>query len=624
MITDDGPNIWNRNFASPAVLNGQTYLNGALVDGRATPRPKQMAVLSLVTTGPVNAGNFGHDRDDNTRWFGDLAELIVYDAPLSDADRKAVETYLARKYDIPAGTAATPTFSPAGGTFTPPLAVTLSGSVADAIRYTLDGSEPTATSALYDGPITLDRSTIVKARAFGRALAPSATATATFIDSTAAPETTMTGRLVDRDGNPLAGATVTCGTLAATTDGDGRFALAHVSTAITVACSLSATLADGTLVTDVSARVTALPGASTDLGSMALTKPTYVGYNPADNATLDVVGWTNGTAYRLTALDDGRLVASGTIDRYQAVSLSLSQVRHFELVTTAPVQAGFGFDCCGVGGSFFYPATDGRKLIGRDFVIRIPVLSGNNDFVVFAHQAATVTITNAATGALAFNQALSAGQVYATTGSPLAAGVVYLVHATGDVSLTSNAANGFTAVPARTGADVGTEFSFGIRPYSTGAFAVFGYDDASVTVTNAQTGAVVFTGTVGAGQVTYQNGLGDAKYRLTSTGRVGVFAGSTEGGNALRDLGDDVTFTIGDHGREFVVHSLSQGAFVFALEHDTHVTINGTGYVLEAGQFGDLPSDVLWRITSDKPVVVEAIGGNGLNDWYAALRLVER
>lgn len=48
------------------------------------------------------------------------------------------------------------------------------------IRYTLDGSEPNETSAIYTGPITLTTTTVVKARVFSDGTPPSFTATRKF------------------------------------------------------------------------------------------------------------------------------------------------------------------------------------------------------------------------------------------------------------------------------------------------------------------------------------------------------------------------------------------------------------------------------------------------------------
>jgi hypothetical protein len=77
--------------------------------------------------------------------------------------------------------AAPPQFSMPGGVFTNEVAVELkaagSGTV---IRYTLDGSEPEQSSAVYSQPIAIAQTTLVRARAFEAALAPSPTVSATY------------------------------------------------------------------------------------------------------------------------------------------------------------------------------------------------------------------------------------------------------------------------------------------------------------------------------------------------------------------------------------------------------------------------------------------------------------
>lgn len=63
--------------------------------------------------------------------------------------------------------AGTPQMSPAAGLYTGATAVTLSTSDGNAtIRYTLDGSLPTATSTAYTGPINLTATTVVRAACF--------------------------------------------------------------------------------------------------------------------------------------------------------------------------------------------------------------------------------------------------------------------------------------------------------------------------------------------------------------------------------------------------------------------------------------------------------------------------
>jgi hypothetical protein len=164
------------------VAGGQTWLNGLPVNGQATPRPTAMSVVSLVTTGNTSADRFGFG-NGQAFWWGDLAELIVYDRPLGAEERRRVEEYLLNKYRIGAPVQA-PSVSPNGGVFTAPLSVSLETSTPGAeIRYTTDGSEPSASSAPYGGPFLVEATTTVKAKAFVVGSGESATTTVGFISN---------------------------------------------------------------------------------------------------------------------------------------------------------------------------------------------------------------------------------------------------------------------------------------------------------------------------------------------------------------------------------------------------------------------------------------------------------
>ena len=76
---------------------------------------------------------------------------------------------------------ATPSFNPAGGTFTAPVSVTISCATPGAtIYYTLDGSTPTTASTVYTTPITISTTTTVKAMATSTGLGNSFVAAATY------------------------------------------------------------------------------------------------------------------------------------------------------------------------------------------------------------------------------------------------------------------------------------------------------------------------------------------------------------------------------------------------------------------------------------------------------------
>lgn len=85
-------------------------------------------------------------------------------------------------------TVATPTFSPAGGTYTSTQNVALSCTTTGAtIRYTTNGSEPTSSSTAYSSPINVSSTTTIKAKGFRDGWTPSATASATYTISGGTP-----------------------------------------------------------------------------------------------------------------------------------------------------------------------------------------------------------------------------------------------------------------------------------------------------------------------------------------------------------------------------------------------------------------------------------------------------
>ena len=94
--------IWHATHAHANVKSGNTYVDGSLVTGTSTALPTDFTQVSLVTDGPVEANTLVYDRGIAGRsWDGEVAELIIYNKALSDADRLTIEAYLREKWGLP-------------------------------------------------------------------------------------------------------------------------------------------------------------------------------------------------------------------------------------------------------------------------------------------------------------------------------------------------------------------------------------------------------------------------------------------------------------------------------------------------------------------------------------------
>ncbi|WP_238323112.1 beta-1,3-glucanase family protein [Gorillibacterium massiliense] len=82
----------------------------------------------------------------------------------------------------PSQQVATPTFTPAGGTYVSAQSVTITSATSGAaIKYTTDGSTPTSASSTYIGPISVTATTTIKAIATKSGFTDSAVATAAYV-----------------------------------------------------------------------------------------------------------------------------------------------------------------------------------------------------------------------------------------------------------------------------------------------------------------------------------------------------------------------------------------------------------------------------------------------------------
>jgi len=90
-------------YASSFVKGGSIRISGN--EGNASSFfPSSLSLISIRTSGNITVSNFSHVLEYNGRYFnGDLGELILFDAPLTDAQISEVETYLSGKWALPLG-----------------------------------------------------------------------------------------------------------------------------------------------------------------------------------------------------------------------------------------------------------------------------------------------------------------------------------------------------------------------------------------------------------------------------------------------------------------------------------------------------------------------------------------
>jgi hypothetical protein len=94
--------IWHNQFVSGYISGGTTRLDGSVIDGRTTALPRgDFHRLSLETTGNVGSNQLTKDRTyANRGWDGEIAEIVIYNQQLSDADRQEVADYLYNKWFV--------------------------------------------------------------------------------------------------------------------------------------------------------------------------------------------------------------------------------------------------------------------------------------------------------------------------------------------------------------------------------------------------------------------------------------------------------------------------------------------------------------------------------------------
>ena len=102
---DGNPKLfWHSVYTSSNIRNGNLRVNGQSINGLNTQLNStlsSLSIISLKTTGNVEASRFSNDRNLNGRnWNGDLGELLIFNTALTDSEIMQVEGYLADKWNL--------------------------------------------------------------------------------------------------------------------------------------------------------------------------------------------------------------------------------------------------------------------------------------------------------------------------------------------------------------------------------------------------------------------------------------------------------------------------------------------------------------------------------------------
>ncbi len=188
-LPSDGLLIWQVN-AEQVVLNG---VPSSFQNDNSNTTPKLLRLVEADGLSQIDLGRPGDlgDYYTSSRVFTPTSKPPSNDAfgaptNVSVSRISASGRTMTALVSVPAPSStvvATPVINPAGLQYTTPVSnITIACSTAGAtIRYTIDGTTPTASSTLYTGPLAFDSATvIVRAKAFKAGLADSSVSTATF------------------------------------------------------------------------------------------------------------------------------------------------------------------------------------------------------------------------------------------------------------------------------------------------------------------------------------------------------------------------------------------------------------------------------------------------------------
>ena len=337
--------------------------------------------------------------------------------------------------------------------------------------------------------------------------------------------------------------------------------------------------------------------------SFAAASTELYGYLPSWGF-LRIIGLENDTNVDLTNLSDGSTIdQTSALARYDTWDAYMNSGTYFKVQADKPVVAVLT-DGSYWGYTSFIPSIDSGP-VGREFVFYHE--QADPFLYVFAVDTADVELRDSNEN-IVYSKSLNAGEYWKLNPDS----GVYHVTANGRIALELVAENAYTTVPGSEGQAVGQLFFFATDGWGSGAVAAFAYEDADIELYDLNDDSLLHSATLSAGEYWWQVGLEDRQLRLESSGLVEVWAGNTEGGTNIEDLGDDISFAGGHLGREYHLHSLMEGFVIFAPFDNTELTVDEDHYSLGKDGYLHFPDCcAAHKIVSSQPILVQTLGRDG-------------
>ena len=378
----------NNATATPALSPGAgTYNSSQTV---TISDATQGAVLYCTTDGTTPTSSSPQCSQPTTVFKSEFLQAIAL------APGKSPSAVVSAGYTINLKAAATPTFTPAGGTYTSAQTVTIADATSGAnIYYTLDGTTPTAQSMLYTGPVAISASATLSAIATASGYNDSGVASATYMIQPQGAMPAITGlspssasaggaafTLTVNGSNFVSGATVQWGSTALTTTYVSATQLTAAvpasliatagTVAVTVTTPAGVSAAATFSVNGATPTITSLSPASASAGSAAFTL-TVNGTNFTSGATVSWGGTALTTTYvsatQLTANVPANLIATaGTIAVTVTTTAGTSSGANFTIGAAEPTITGLSPASAAAGDPGFTLTVNGANFVSSAVV----------------------------------------------------------------------------------------------------------------------------------------------------------------------------------------------------------------------------------------------------------------